>query len=120
MPSGCGRRSRGRESAQEWASHHHARLSDLDQDLILGDPGPDLMFDDRVYKRGALTLHALRSQVGDERFFEILRTWTDAHSGGTVTTPMFVEHASTVSGTDLSDLFDAWLFEKSLPELPVL
>ena len=27
---------------------------------MLGDPGPDDMFDDRVYKRGALLLHALR------------------------------------------------------------
>ena len=30
------------------------------QDLLLADPGPRDMFDDRVYKRGALTLHALR------------------------------------------------------------
>ena len=34
---------------------------------MLADPGPELMFDDRVYKRGALTLHALRAEVGDER-----------------------------------------------------
>ena len=30
------------------------------QDLLLADPGPRDMFDDRVYKRGALTLHVLR------------------------------------------------------------
>ena len=42
----------GGPSAQEWATRHHARLDDLDQDLLLSDPGPDLMFDDRVYKRG--------------------------------------------------------------------
>ena len=29
------------------------------QDLVIGDPGPEHMFDDRVYKRGALALHAL-------------------------------------------------------------
>ena len=92
----------------------------FDQDLILGDPGPDLMFDDRVYKRGALTLHALRAEVGDETFFEILRTWAGAHAGGTVTTAMFVAHASSVSGKDLGSLFDAWLFQKALPELPIL
>ena len=38
------------------------------------------MFDDRVYKRGALTLHVLRRTIGDENFFELLRDWTDAAS----------------------------------------
>ncbi len=50
-----------------------SRLSGLPQDLVLADPGPDLMFDDRLYKRGALTLHVLRCSVGDDRFFALLR-----------------------------------------------
>ena len=32
------------------------------------------MFDDRVYKRGALTLHALRLTLGDDMFFGLLAT----------------------------------------------
>ncbi|MGD9961764.1 M1 family metallopeptidase [Nocardioides sp.] len=110
----------GRDSAQERAAEHHARLAKLDQRLLLGDPGPDLMFDDRVYKRGALTLHALRAEVGDDAFFETLRSWVAAHSGGTVDTAMFVEHASATCGRDLTDLFGQWLFHTDLPALPVL
>ena len=110
----------GSDSTQERAARHHERLSGLPQDLILGDPGPALMFDDRVYKRGALTLHALRAEVGDDTFFEILRTWAGSHAGGTVTTPMFIDHASSAHGTDLAPLFDAWLFQPALPALPVL
>ncbi len=34
------------------------------------------MFDDRVYKRGALALHVLRRRIGDENFFALLRDWT--------------------------------------------
>ena len=60
---------------------------------MLGDPGPELMFDDRVYKRGALTLHALRLTVGDAAFFELLRAWTQTHAHGTVTTDDFVDVA---------------------------
>ena len=41
----------------------------LPQDLVLGDPGPEDMFDDRLYKRGAITLHALRGDLGDDAFF---------------------------------------------------
>ena len=65
---------------------------------LLGDPGPDDMFDDRVYKRGALLLHALRRTVGDEPFFRMLRTWADRHRHGTVTTEMFVALAAEVAG----------------------
>ena len=61
-----------------WARHYHRRLADSPQDMLLADPGPRDMFDDRVYKRGALTLHALRGLIGDENFFALLREWTDS------------------------------------------
>ena len=50
----------GGPPAAQHAAEHHARLAELPQDLVLGDPGAADMFDDRVYKRGALTLHELR------------------------------------------------------------
>jgi aminopeptidase N len=108
----------GGESADHWAEHHHDRLADLDQDLVLADPGPELMFDDRVYKRGALTLHALRRTVGDDAFFALLRDWVAQHSGGTVTTEEFRAFAGRHTGADLEELFDAWLSEPELPALP--
>ena len=52
------------------------------------------MFDERVYKRGALALHALRRRIGDERFFALLRDWTARHRHATVTTAQFVELAA--------------------------
>ncbi len=65
----------GRRSAAEHALEHWRRIARLPDDLLLADPGPALMFDDRVYKRGALTLHALRTELGDEVFFGMLREW---------------------------------------------
>ncbi len=47
------------------------------------------MFDDRVYKRGALTLHALRRRLGDEKFFALLQDWTTRYRHGTVVTDDF-------------------------------
>ena len=108
----------GGRSAAERAAQHHAKLSRLPQDLLLRDPGPALMFDDRIYKRGALTLHALRCRVGDAMFFDILRTWVAEHAPGSVTTQMFVEHAAARSGEDLGGLFAAWLDRLPLPALP--
>ncbi|MET0297144.1 MAG: M1 family metallopeptidase [Microbacterium sp.] len=108
----------GGPSAHAKALGHHAALAREPQDLLTGDPGAELMFDDRVYKRGALTLHAVRLTVGDDAFFRILREWTVRHRGGTVVTTDFVVLADAVSGVALGGLFHAWLDELPLPALP--
>ena len=108
----------GRETADVKAREHWKRLDDLPQDLRLGDPGPDDMFDDRVYKRGALLLHALRLTMGDETFFDFLRTWAARHRHGSVGRSDFVELVLEVGGNDCVDLVDEWLDELGLPELP--
>ncbi|RHW23421.1 M1 family peptidase [Nocardioides immobilis] len=107
----------GGQTAAEWAEHHHQKLSDLPQDLLLGDPGPDLMFDDRVYKRGALTLHALRLRIGEDAFFDVLRAWVARHKGGSVDTADFVSLCDRISGESLIDLFESWLGKAELPSL---
>jgi aminopeptidase len=94
------------------------RLAGLPQDLLLGDPGPELMFDDRLYKRGALALHAVRLLQGDAAFFAMLRAWTERNRHSTVTTEMFIEHAGQFGDRPLADLFERWLWHPELPELP--
>jgi len=108
----------GRESADAKAREHWKRLDDLPQDLMLGDPGPDDMFDDRVYKRGALLLHALRLTMGDDTFFECLRTWVAAHRHGSVDRAELAALVVERGGSACADLMTAWLDELSLPELP--
>ena len=105
-------------SAHQKAVSHHARLAALPQDLLLGDPGPDHMFDDRVYKRGALLLHALRLTVGDAVFFGLLRTWTRTYRASTATTADFVALAEEVSPVPVDGLIHAWLDLPRLPPLP--
>jgi aminopeptidase N len=84
-----------------------------------GDPGPSELFSPSiVYERGALTLHALRLRVGDDVFFTILRTWTARFHNGNATTEDFVALAEEISGEQLDDFFESWLFNPALPELP--
>ena len=89
----------------------------MNRALIIGDPGPDELFDLPVYDRGAGTLHALRMAVGDAAFFEILQSWACSQAGDTVTTDELIELAEQVSGQDLQALFDAWLFRSGKPAL---
>ncbi|MFH5231354.1 M1 family metallopeptidase [Antrihabitans spumae] len=108
----------GGPTAEQLAKAARHNLSRLPQDITIGDPGPELMFDDRVYKRGALTLHALRAELRDERFFELLRTWTTRHRHSWVSTDEFTDLAAHFTHIPLHPLWDQWLGEKVLPELP--
>jgi aminopeptidase N len=84
-----------------------------------GDPGPTELFSGAiVYERGALTLHALRFEVGDEAFFAILREWTERYGDGNATTEDFIRLAEDISGAELDAFFEAWLYEPGLPALP--
>ena len=105
----------GGPSADELARSHHARLRHLPQDLLLADPGPRDMFDDRVYKRGALTLHALRGRLGNEKFFALLKDWTARHRHGTVVTDDFTGLAANYSDESLRPLWEAWLYSTAVP-----
>lgn len=86
-------------------------------DVPAGDPGPDELFADTVYQRGALTLQALREAIGDDAFFEVLERWISEHNGTSVRTEDFIALAEEVSGDDLSVLFRAWLDNAELPSL---
>ena len=76
------------------------------------------MFDDRVYKKGALALHALRHHVGDEKFFPLLRTWTRTFKHANATTTDFLTLTNQVCGEGTNAVLTPWLYEKSLPPFP--
>jgi aminopeptidase N len=107
----------GDRSVDDHARYYHRRLQDSAQNLLLADPGPRDMFDDRVYKRGALTLHALRLAIGDESFFALLRDWTTRYRHGTVVTDDFTGLAANYAQMSLLPLWDAWLYSKDVPAL---
>ena len=85
--------------------------------VVIGDPTPEFLFDFAVYGRGAMTLQQLRLAVGDDDFFEILQRWASSRAGQNVTTAQFIALAERVSGEDLDELFDTWLFTPGKPDL---
>ena len=82
-----------------------------------GNPGtPFFMFNGTIYVRGAMTLQALREEVGDFTFFQIMRSWAAQNRHGNVRTAGFIALSEQLSGMDLDHFFDVWLYE---PEKPV-
>ena len=78
-------------------------------------PDPTELFGAPVYLRGALTLQALRTKIGDETFFRLLRRWAQSNRDGNVTTREFVALAEKLSGRDLGALFRVWLATPAKP-----
>jgi aminopeptidase N len=107
----------GGRTADELARHYHHRLRHSSHDLLLSDPGARDMFDDRVYKRGALTLHALRGAIGDQNFFALLKDWTSRHRHGTAVTDDFTGLAANYADQSLRPLWQSWLYSTDVPDL---
>jgi aminopeptidase N len=69
------------------------------------------------YDKGAWVLHMLRGVVGDSTFFEVLHTYaTDPEfMYGHACTEDFQAVAECVSGLDLSEFFDQWIYDEYYP-----
>jgi aminopeptidase N len=83
-----------------------------------GDPSAGGLFSDSVYARGALTVHALRMTIGDDAFFRLLPEWTSSQRNGNGTTAEFVALAERISGKQLDDFFQTWLYTDTKPPYP--
>ncbi len=92
--------------------------------IVVADPGPELMFDDRIYKRGALTLYALQCALGADSLAGMLRAWVAEHQHGQVDTAQFLDHADRHAQAEghpagfTTEVMSPWLFETALPSFP--
>jgi aminopeptidase N len=84
---------------------------------VIADPGRDGIYNSPVYNRGAMTLHALRTRIGDDTFFRLLRRWAAEYRADNVSTADFTAFAERVSGRQLDDLFQKWVYTAGKPEL---
>lgn len=112
-----------------WAEDHggpsaQSEFDDYFEDPDLGssfwnvrinDPGASRVFHDAVYVRGAMTLHALRTRLGDDTFFALLRAWTSTAQHGHGTTAQFRALADSMTDADLTGFFDTWLSQPGKP-----
>jgi aminopeptidase N len=69
----------------------------------------------RVYDRGPLALHAVRKEMGDDKFFTLLRQWQDTYKGKNATFDDWEAMASQVAGKDMTGFIDAWFRGKTIP-----
>jgi len=71
-----------------------------------------------VYDKGSWVLHMLRKIVGDDDFFEILKSYHQdiRYKYKTATTENFQEIAETISGINLGKFFQQWIYTEYYPQ----
>jgi aminopeptidase N len=104
-----------RTAQEDFKLDYSRKPTDPFWDIVVADPQRDTMFARAVYRRGAMTLQALREKIGDGPFFQILRTWVAEHLHGTATTEEFIALSERISGRDLSSFFRIWLYTAGKP-----
>ncbi len=107
----------GRTAQAEFDDVHATPADDEFWTTVVSDPGPTGLFADAVYDRGAATIHALRTEIGDDAFSELLYRWATENADGNVTTADFVALAEEVGGQQLDDFFTAWVVTPAKPAL---
>ena len=70
-----------------------------------------------TYQKGAWVLHMLRKRMGDEAFWEGIRTYYARYMNGTTSTDQFMEVMEEASGQDHQVFFDQWLRQGGNPSL---
>ena len=85
----------------------------------LSDPTPKYLLNSTPYFRGQAAVHALRSTLGDETFWRVARGLISIPAGTTTNTQAVVERAEEISGKDLSQWSESWLYSTGYQQLPV-
>jgi aminopeptidase N len=91
---------------------------DVDRPIV--DPEVTDLFEllnDNNYPKGGWVLHMLRGMMGDDAFFEGIRTYYARHVHSAVLTEDFQAVMEEASGEDLEWFFQQWIY---MPGFPVL
>ncbi|HEX7878133.1 MAG TPA: M1 family metallopeptidase, partial [Candidatus Eisenbacteria bacterium] len=79
------------------------------------NPPAERLFNFAAYDKGAWVVHMLRGIVGDENFFDILRTYQARFRYGNVVNDDFITICEEFYGGNLDWFFTPWLNDPGLP-----
>ena len=76
-------------------------------------------YGEHSYNKGSDVAHTLRSYMGDSLFFEGLKSVINTHQGGNLSSVQFMSHLNTISGVDVTDFFNDWIFSPGFSHFSV-
>jgi aminopeptidase N len=73
------------------------------------------MLDSHSYQKGALVLHMLRRELGDDDFFRALGAFLRKHAYGLVDTHDLIRSITEVTGKNVEPFFEQWVYKPGHP-----
>jgi hypothetical protein len=86
-------------------------IQDVPIGLGIGDYESSGVYYTTVYYKGALFYDALRDELGDEVFFDFLKTYYGRYRYQFVNSEVFQATVEEVCECDLNDFFDLWVYQ---------
>ena len=83
------------------------------------NPPYNLMFAPPTYEKSASVLHMLRLKMGNEDFFEFIRALVTNYGNSNLITTEFIDLAEQISGLDLTQFFQQWIYSPGIPNARV-
>ncbi|MBI9050799.1 MAG: M1 family metallopeptidase [Anaerolineaceae bacterium] len=83
-------------------------LQEDPHDFPLNNPPAEDMFGRDSYYKGALLVHQLRKQMGDDAFFSGLKTYFEQYGGSAASDADFQAIMEEAGGSSLDDFFTSW------------
>jgi aminopeptidase N len=90
---------------------HNNVMSQAGGSVYTSDTTSNRIFDSRLsYDKGAAVIHTLRFVLGDTLFFKTLKLFQTQYANSTASVEDFKNVAQTVSGMNLTDFFNQWIY----------
>lgn len=83
------------------------------------NPPYNLMFAPPTYQKAASVLHMLRLKMGNEDFFEFIQSLLITYANGNYNTTEFIALAEQISGLDLTQFFQQWIYSSGIPNAEI-
>lgn len=114
-------KSEGWQAACDYvsSSYHQYYLSweNYNNPATIYNPTLPNYFAPPSYEKAASVLHMLRLRLGDAAFFQLLQTYFETYKHGNAITNEFKDLAESISGQDLSQFFNQWIYGSGIPSV---
>jgi aminopeptidase N len=102
-----------REETIEFSKESNKAVVDIDETDYMK------LLNANSYQKGGWVLHMLRCELGDSVFWRSIRKYYATYAGSIADTRDLQKIFETVSGKNLKQFFDQWLYTSGQPELDI-
>jgi len=94
---------------------HYAAAQDGENYFPISNVPSTYTYGYTTYKKGADVIHTLRGYLGDDLFFDCIKSFLATYQFKAVSAADLRDHLTECSGIDMNDFFDGWVYQAGFP-----